>query len=145
MAAQENLAGRAGRWSARHWKTALFGWLAFALVAMVAGFAAGHVQMRDSQYANGETARAISMLESSDFKQPAVENGLIQSGSLTASHPAFVSAVSGVVQTLAVQNDVQNIQNPLVLPGGGGHISRDGHSALVQFDARGRLTPVACA
>ena len=137
MAAQENLAGRAGRWSAGHWKTALFGWLAFAAVAMVAGSAVGHVQMRDSQFANGETARALGMLESANFKQPAVENVLLQSGSLKATDPAFVSAISGVVQTLAVQKNVANIQNPMVLPGGGGHISRDGHSVLVQFEITG--------
>ena len=30
-----NLAGRAGRWSASHWKLAAFGWIAFAVVAVV--------------------------------------------------------------------------------------------------------------
>ena len=30
MRSRSNLAGRAGRWSAGHWKAALFGWLAFA-------------------------------------------------------------------------------------------------------------------
>ena len=32
-----NLAGRAGRWSAAHWKTAAFGWAAFAVAAVVLG------------------------------------------------------------------------------------------------------------
>ena len=32
-----NLAARTGRWSARHWKTATFGWLAFVLVAFGLG------------------------------------------------------------------------------------------------------------
>ena len=32
-----NLAGRMGRWSAHHWKTAVFGWLAFVVVAFAAG------------------------------------------------------------------------------------------------------------
>jgi RND superfamily putative drug exporter len=137
MAGRLNLSGRAGRWSAAHWKTALFGWLGFAVVAMVAGSAAGHAQMRDSQYANGEVARAIAMLEGAGFKQPAVEDVLLQSGSSRANDPAFVSAISGVVQTLAVQKNVRDIQNPLVLPGGGGHISRDGHSVLVQFQIAG--------
>ena len=36
-----NLAGRAGRWSADNWKKALFGWLAFALIAIVVGSAVG--------------------------------------------------------------------------------------------------------
>ena len=32
-----NLAGRMGRWSAHHRKTAIFGWLAFVVVAFVVG------------------------------------------------------------------------------------------------------------
>ena len=28
-----NIAARMGRWSASHWKTATFGWLAFVVVA----------------------------------------------------------------------------------------------------------------
>jgi uncharacterized membrane protein YdfJ with MMPL/SSD domain len=44
--------------------------------------------------------------------------------------------VADVVQTLAAQKDAVNVQDPLV-GGGGGQISGDGHSALVQFDVRG--------
>ena len=33
----ENLAARVGRWSARHWKKAVFGWLAFVFVAFAIG------------------------------------------------------------------------------------------------------------
>ena len=36
-APQTNLAARMGRWSADHWKTATFGWLAFVLVAFALG------------------------------------------------------------------------------------------------------------
>ena len=32
-----NLAARMGRWSAAHWKTATFGWLAFVVVAFALG------------------------------------------------------------------------------------------------------------
>jgi len=31
-----NLAARMGRWSAAHWRTATFGWLAFVVAAMIA-------------------------------------------------------------------------------------------------------------
>ena len=58
-----NLAARAGAWSSRHWKRALFGWLVLAVVAMALGSVAGHVQMKQSQYTSGETARALQMLE----------------------------------------------------------------------------------
>src|SRR3712207_1214599 len=36
-----NLAARMGRWSAAHWKTATFGWLAFVVVAFGLGGAFG--------------------------------------------------------------------------------------------------------
>ena len=37
-----NIAARMGRWSASHWKTATFGWLAF----VIASFAIGHRSAR---------------------------------------------------------------------------------------------------
>jgi RND superfamily putative drug exporter len=132
-----NLAGRAGRWSARHWKRALFGWLVFAAVAMALGGMAGHVQMKDSEFASGEAATALRLLDRGGLTQPATENVLVQSRMFDASSPAFVSALVAVVQALASQPDVTNIQDPVFKQHGGGQISRDGHSALVQFDVRG--------
>jgi len=137
MSGGTNLAGRMGRWSAGHWKTALFGWLAFTAVAMVAGGMVGHVQMRDSQYANGEVAQALKILEQAHFTQPAVEDVLIQSKTEAATSPAFLSAAAGLVQTLSLTPNVTDIQNPLTQPGGGGHISADGHSMLIQFTIKG--------
>jgi RND superfamily putative drug exporter len=132
-----NIAGRAGRWSAEHWKRALFGWLVFAVAAMLVGNVAGHVQMKDSEYASGEAATALGMLERGGLTQPATENVLIQSRLYDASSPAFVSTIATVIQTLALQPNVTNIQNPMFKQHGGGQISRDGHSVLVQFDVRG--------
>ena len=39
-----NLAARVGRWSAAHWKTATFGWLALVLVAFAVGGQVGTKQ-----------------------------------------------------------------------------------------------------
>ncbi|HVN60085.1 MAG TPA: MMPL family transporter [Gaiellaceae bacterium] len=132
-----NLAGRAGRWSAENWKRAVFGWLAFAVGAMVLGNVVGHVQMADSQAASGEAARALSMLEHANFKQPAAEGVLVQSRNDTLRNPVFLSAVSSVVQTLEQQTNVTNLRNPLLDPTRGGAVSQDGHSVLVQFDIKG--------
>jgi len=77
------------------------------------------------------------MLERAGFKQPAGESVLIQSRTQTLADPLFNSAVGGVVAELSVLKDVTNLRNPLVTPGGGGAISRDGHSVLVQFDVKG--------
>jgi putative drug exporter of the RND superfamily len=112
MAGELNLSGRAGRWAAGHWKTAVLGWLALALTAMAVGSVVGHVQMRDSQAAAGETARALSMLDRAGMKQPAIENVLIQNSTLTTSDELFQSAVAGVVQALDGQPNVTNIQTP---------------------------------
>jgi hypothetical protein len=101
-----NLAGRAGKWSAENWKKALFGWLVFAVAAMTLGGVVGHVQMVDSQFASGETAKAMQLIESANFKRPSTEVVLIQSPRLKAGTPGFISAIAGVVQTLAGQKDV---------------------------------------
>jgi RND superfamily putative drug exporter len=132
-----NLAARAGRWSADNWKKAFFGWLLFAVVALVLGTAAGHKQIADSDTASGEAAKAQRMLEQAGFKAPATESVLIQSDLETLSSFQFHSAVADVVNALSGTRDVTNIQNPLILQGGGGQVSSDGHSVLVQFDVKG--------
>src|SRR5215211_30213 len=91
----ENVAGRAGGWSSRHWKRATFGWLAFAIAAVILGGAVGAKELTDSQMASGETAKAERMLASAGFKKPATESVLIQSrdGSLTVRDPRFLLAI----------------------------------------------------
>ena len=52
-----NFAARAGRWSAAHWKTAFFGWLAFVVVAVGLGMSVGTHTLSSSEQSSGETAR----------------------------------------------------------------------------------------
>ena len=132
-----NLAARAGLWSANNWKKAFFGWLIVAVAALVVGMAAGHKQIADSETASGEAAKAQRILEQANFKAPATESVLIQSGRYTATSPIFQSAIGGVVQTLSRFSNVTNIQDPRAQKGGGGQISADGRSVLVQFDVKG--------
>ena len=40
-----NIAARMGRWSASHWKTAVFGWLAFVIASLVVGMQVGTKQL----------------------------------------------------------------------------------------------------
>ena len=131
-----NLAGRAGRWSAAHWKTATFGWLAFAVAAVVLGSAAGVVELADSETASGETARAEKMLEDAGFATPMTESILLQSRTATIEDDEFTSAVAGVVQTLSGLDNVENVISPVENPTAG-LVSADKHSALVQFDISG--------
>jgi RND superfamily putative drug exporter len=132
-----NLAARAGRWSANNWKKAFFGWLVLAVVALVVGMAAGHKQIADSETASGEAATAQRILEQAGFKAPATESVLIQSRDATVNDPKLRSPVVGVVAALSGRSDVINLHNPLLTKGGGGQISADRHSVLVQFDVRG--------
>ena len=46
----KNLAAKIGRWSASHWKTAVFGWLAFVIAAVVIGQAVRHEETRADRH-----------------------------------------------------------------------------------------------
>jgi RND superfamily putative drug exporter len=132
-----NLAGRAGRWSAAHWKTAAFGWIAFAVLAVAVGRFVGVNEMKSWAVANGESRRAEQILDQANFDLPARESVLVQSRTSTVGEPAFASAVAVVVQTLSLQPNVTNVVSPINRPNAG-LTSRDRHSALVQFDVKGK-------
>ena len=70
-----NLAARMGRWSADHWKTATFGWLAFVLVAFALGGMAGTKTIDPNTAGPGESGRMDAILDAG-FKQPADESVL---------------------------------------------------------------------
>jgi RND superfamily putative drug exporter len=133
----QNLAGRAGKWAADHWKTAVFGWLALVVVAVFAGGAFGTKKQSDADSATGETARAVEILDRAGFQTPATESVLVQSKTLTVKDPSFRAAVADVVATLHRQHEATRIESPLA-PGNRGQISKDGRSALVTFDVRGK-------
>src|SRR4051794_38277023 len=103
-----NLAARAGRWSASHWKTATFSWIAFVVVAIVAGTAAGLVPLSDSEQATGEAARAQAILQDAGFSQPAAEIVLVQSTSQTVADPEFRATVGRVTAKLRTLAQVQD-------------------------------------
>ena len=52
-----NLSARMGRWSARHWKTATFGWLALVVVAFGIGGAVGTKNVDPNKPGPGESGR----------------------------------------------------------------------------------------
>ena len=130
-----NLAARMGRWSAAHWKTATFGWIAFVLVAFAIGGAVGMNTIDPNAAGPGESGRMDRVLDAG-FKQPAGENVLIQSSSLRASDPAFKIAVVDVVAAISKVKDVQNVRSPFD-HGNVGQIAPNEHAALVEFEIRG--------
>ena len=129
-----NLAARAARWSASHWKTATFGWLAFVLAAVALGGAIGTKQLGDGD-SPGESGRMERILEAG-FEQPAEESVLVQSRTLTTDDPAFARAVQDVVARVSAVPAAVNVRDPREAANAE-QISPDGSSALVTFDIRG--------
>ena len=151
MAGGTNLAGRAGRWSAAHWKTATFGWIALAVMCIVVGSAVGAINLTDAEYASGQAAKAESILQQAGFDTPATESVLIQSKSMIYEQLIPTIAVAHVVETLSEQPNVTHIVSPIGNPNAG-LISKDHRSVLVQFDltgdadaAKSKIAPVLAA
>jgi uncharacterized membrane protein YdfJ with MMPL/SSD domain len=122
------LAARMGRWSASHWKTATFGWLAFVAVAFALGGAVGTTTVDQNGVGPGESGRMQKILDEG-FKQPVGESVLIQSRSARVGDPAFTAAIGDVVARVSKVTAVQNLHR--------GAIATDGHAALVDFEIRG--------
>jgi uncharacterized membrane protein YdfJ with MMPL/SSD domain len=133
-----NIAAKMGRWSARHWKTAVFGWLAFVVAAFAIGHTVGTKYLEDNETNVGEARKADKIIDTA-FVEKADEQGeivLIQSKTLTAKDPAFKAAIEDVATTLDGFPKVRKLDTPLEA----GHadlISEDGHSAMVQYSPKG--------
>ena len=133
-----NFAARMGRWSASHWKTAVFGWLAFVVASFVIGNAVGTKYLETSDTNVGETRQADKIIEAG-FPQTNDEMGeivLIQSKTLNASDPAFRAVITDVTKTLDAFPQVTKLDSPL----DAGHadlVSKDGRSVMVVFSPKG--------
>ena len=125
---------RVAEWSATHRKLAIWGWLAFVVLALGIGGSLGTKTLSNSDGYAGESARAERVLENAELV-PNSELVLIQSETSTASDPDFKSVISQVTTGLNSTNDVVNVSSPT---SGGGAISPDGHSALVEFEIPGK-------
>src|SRR6478736_6409922 len=119
-----NIAARMGRWSASHWKTAVFGWLAFVIVAIFVGTFVGTKNIKTEDANVGQAHKADQILKNA-FPQvdPQTELVLVQSSSKTVQDPAFRAAV-------------KDVPSPLV-PAHADQVSKDGRSAMVIWDMKG--------
>ncbi len=129
MHSKKNIAARASRWSATHRKLAIFGWLAFVVVALVVGGAVGTRQLTDAEAVSGEAGRAEVAIEKAKLA-PSSEVVLVQSDRLSASDPPFRAAVGEATRKLEALPSARQVSSPT---NGGGQVSADGHSALVEF------------
>ncbi len=133
MHARNNIAARAARWSAAHRKLAIAGWLAFVLVSVFLGGAVGTKNLSDAEAVSGESGRAEAGLEAGKLS-PTAEAVLIQSDDVTVTDPAFRSAVGEATRRLDAVPSVAQLSSPAA---GGGQVSGDRHSALIEFEVRG--------
>ena len=133
----DNLAARAGRWSAQHRKSAILGWLAFVLIATFAGGAIGQKSLSDENTGNGESRVADEAIAAAGFPKQTGEQVLVQGvRGVTAGDPRLQSAVRDVVRRLRAVPHVGEVRSALQ-DGQAGLVSQDGKSVLVTFKIAG--------
>src|SRR6187549_1295271 len=132
---RNNIAARMGRWSATHWKTATFGWLAFVVVSFGIGGMVGMKTLDADAPGPGESGRMDRILDAG-FPQPAGESILVQSSTLRTTDPEFRAAVHDVVAAISKLDAVQHVRSPLA-PANSGQIAPNGHAALLGLQIRG--------
>jgi uncharacterized membrane protein YdfJ with MMPL/SSD domain len=132
-----NIAARMGRWSASHWKTAVFGWLAFVIAAFYIGNVVGTKNIKDEDSGTGQSHRADQILKDGFPESDALtEIVLVQSSSKTVGDPQFRSTVNQVIETVKSNSAIKNVKSPL----DGAHpdqVSKDRHTAMVTWEMKG--------
>ena len=149
--ATTNLAGRAGRWSAAHWKTAAFGWIAFGvLIVFVSG-----ARRRARDGALGDRKRRVPAGRADPRR-----GQLRDSGARERADPVGVGDVRASIVLVRGRE-----RRPGTVPAAERHEHRlpgraarrrpgvrDQHSVLVQFevkgdaeDAEGKIAPILAA
>jgi uncharacterized membrane protein YdfJ with MMPL/SSD domain len=133
-----NIAARMGRWSASHWKTAVFGWLAFVVIAFAVGMQVPTKNLKDEDYSSGQSHKADMILKQG-FPQsdPQTEFVLVQSSKLSVNAAAFRSTINDVVAAVKDNPNIKNLKSPLD-PRHPDLVSNDRSTAMVTFDMKGK-------
>ena len=125
---------RVAGWSARHRKTAVFGWLLLVVAAVVIGQRLGTDNL--NSYDPGQAGQAERVLDRPVVQLPDSESVLVQgrsAGQTYGNDPEIREAVRQVVAGLrALPKSAAGIQSPLSHPG-----LVSGRSALVTFNVAG--------
>src|SRR3954454_24019113 len=96
-----NFAARAGHWSAHNRKKAIWGWIAFVLVATVLGGAVGINSIATEDLGNGDSRTADRAIADAGFPDDADEQVIVQGKAHGAAQdPGFQAAVRDVVGRL---------------------------------------------
>jgi len=102
-----------GRWSASHWKTAVFGWLAFVVLAVFIGMQVGTKTLNNDDATVGQSHKANQILKKA-FPQvdPQTEMVLVQSSTRTIDDPKFRATVNDVRRDDPVESCDQEPEVP---------------------------------
>jgi uncharacterized membrane protein YdfJ with MMPL/SSD domain len=136
-----NIAARMGSWSASHWKTAVFGWLACVVVFFAFGAQVIGLKQIDLDDAGvGQSHKADQILKKA-FPERAPQNEyvLVESTSRTVREPAFRSVVNDVIGSVKSNPAIKKLDSPYdsTSEKAGSLISDDRHAAMVQWEMKG--------
>jgi uncharacterized membrane protein YdfJ with MMPL/SSD domain len=135
-----NLAARAGRWSATHRKSAIFGWLLFVVLATVIGGSVGQKNLEASAMGNGESKRGELIVDKANYPDQIGEQVLVQGkNGMKADDPQITAAVQDVVRRLDGIKGVTDIESPLNAADKASTVSKDGRSVVVNFKLPGKF------
>ena len=133
-------------WSARHRKTAIFGWLGLVVMAYIIGQLLGTPILPQNNA--GQAGQAEQTLQHLGLTAPSVEEVLIQArtpGATFASDPAMRQAAGQVTAALSrLPGAATGIRSPSS-PGGQALVSANGRSVLVTFTVPGPAADVTTA
>ena len=134
-----NIAGRMGAWSARHWKIAVFGWLACVIVLFAFGnMVVGFKQIDINDAGVGQSHQADQVLKKAfPERAPQTELVLVQSTSRTVDDPAFRSTVADVIKSVKSSPAIKNLDSPYDPKHAASLISDDRRAAMVQWEMKG--------
>ena len=130
-----NVAARMARWSGRHRKVAVFGWLGLMATLFAFSLASPMNMIVYETSGPGESGRAEEILYE-DFERPAAERVLVQSTDHGAQSPQFQAVVREVVETVGSLDEVASVESPYG-QGVTGLVSEDQASALVPLEFAG--------
>lgn len=144
-----NVAARAGRWSATHPKTAIFGWFVFVALALVIGGQVEQKSIPDHENFNGSSARAELAIHDHFPQSSATENVVVKGDGVKYGDPKFDDAVRQIANELEVTKNVDDVQSPFSRAGPAGYVSADGNVARIEFtivgdsdDAADKIVPI---
>jgi RND superfamily putative drug exporter len=131
-----NLAARAGRWSARHRRIAILGWIAFVVAATIGGGMIGTQQLTDAETGNGSSRTADLAVDKAGFRASSGEQVLVQARSAATSSAELRQASAELAGRLARVPHVEQVVSAFDA-GAKGQVSGDGRSALLSFEISG--------